>query len=265
MDTVQINKPPVSSPLVFFVTAFSLLLAHGSNASVFNWTYRGHSLLLEYSFSMDDYNYYHHKSKGEALPSYAEDNAAHPYLSRFANALRLKAQSYNWSGADERDMVIKLVQQSIPYKKDPYNGGYDYPRYPIETLVDKEGDCEDKACLLVALLKTLGYDCALLVYPTHVAAGINCPDCKGSSYKLNGRNYYYLETTDLFEIGNNPGYNKAVVTQTRQTAFATVAPLINSPQVLAQPKPDTNQQLAAQPEPRSTTFNHWAIVFTKGF
>lgn len=60
------------------------------------------------------------------------------------------------------------------------------------------GDCEDKAILLAALLRSLGYRTALLVFkgdPGHMAVGVDCPDCWGSYYLKDGVKYFYLETT----------------------------------------------------------------------
>jgi hypothetical protein len=41
----------------------------------------------------------------------------------------------------------------------------DYVRYPIETIVDQKGDCEDFAILGATLMKSIGLDVALIYYP----------------------------------------------------------------------------------------------------
>ncbi len=153
---------------------------------------------------------------------FAEEDKSHPYLSGFADELRTIAHKNNWYDADERDMVIRFVQQSIPYKTDPYNHGYDYPRYPLETLYEKRGDCEDKSCLLVSLLKTMGYDVLLLEFPGHMAMGVAANDLTGTSYRYNNKDYYYVESTSVFEPGKNPGYKKATVETVNQTAMSTI-------------------------------------------
>jgi len=45
-----------------------------------------------------------------------------------------------------------FVQQVIPYRPDEW----EYPRYPVETLVDVAGDCEDTSILYASILRTLG-------------------------------------------------------------------------------------------------------------
>jgi hypothetical protein len=48
----------------------------------------------------------------------------------------------------------------------------EYPKYPLETLVEKKGDCEDQSILAAALLAAMGYEVALLILPIHVALGV---------------------------------------------------------------------------------------------
>jgi len=212
-----------------YLPSVSVLLAgvlFSSNASAvtFTWNYGGEQLQFNYNFKADDYSYYKSKSKYEQnMALFAEQDKTHAYLSAFADELRSIAQLHQWQGSQERDMVIRFVQQSIPYKTDPPNHGYDYPRYPIETLYEKRGDCEDKSCLLTALLKTLGYDAVLLEFPGHMATGVAANDIKGTAYKLNNQKYFYVEATNIYEPGKNPGYKSASVQTVNQTAVAGVS------------------------------------------
>lgn len=103
--------------------------------------------------------------------------------------------------------------QSLPYSKDRVSKGVmEYVRYPVETLVDGKGDCEDKAVLLGALLYELGVDFILLLPPDHMALGVACDGIEADRYFLfNGKAYYYLETTNVrWKIGQIPNeYNRA--------------------------------------------------------
>jgi len=97
--------------------------------------------------------------------------------------------------------------QSIPYRPDDANiDGGEHWRYPIETLGDREGDCEDKSILLAALLRRSGYSCALLDLPGHIAVGVRIPDdVPGSYLEVDGRHYYYCETTATgWRVGDVP-------------------------------------------------------------
>jgi len=87
--------------------------------------------------------------------------------------------------------------QSLAYTHDIASTGHDeYPRYPVETLVDQGGDCEDTAILLCKVLHTMGYDVVLLRLPSHIAIGVPRTErfC-GTFYTHNGTSYFYLETT----------------------------------------------------------------------
>lgn len=201
-----------------------ILFSSNVSAVTFSWNYSGEQLQFNYNFNTDDYSYYKSKSKYEQnMALYAQQDRTHPYLSAFADELRSIAQLHQWQGSRERDMVIRFVQQSIPYKADSPNHGYDYPRYPIETLYEKRGDCEDKSCLLAALLKTLGYDAVLLEFPGHMATGVAADDIKGTAYKLNDQKYFYVEATNIYQPGKNPGYKSASVQTVNQTAVAGVS------------------------------------------
>lgn len=58
---------------------------------------------------------------------------------------------------------------SLRYKKDiASNNSLQYTRHPIETLVEGEGDCDDKVALLYQLLKTRGYSVGYVSVPNHM-------------------------------------------------------------------------------------------------
>ena len=105
--------------------------------------------------------------------------------------------------AEKINFVASFVQ-SIEYKNDdPDNETYEYPRYPLETLHDKQGDCEDKAILTAALLESLGYNVSLLRLPKHMAVGVHLTEPLPYSYYID--QYYFLETTTMhMTVGKIP-------------------------------------------------------------
>ena len=86
--------------------------------------------------------------------------------------------------------------QTIEYAPDSVSKGVDeYVRYPIETLSDGMGDCEDKTILLAAIFEEAHIDYVLFSLPDHLALGA----------KIDGGDYKYLETTyPSWEIGQIP-------------------------------------------------------------
>ena len=75
-------------------------------------------------------------------------------------------------------------------------------KYPIETLVERCGDCEDLAILGAALMKSIRIDVALIYFPPlkdkklwgHIALGVN-GNFYGKYYEKDGKKYFYAETT----------------------------------------------------------------------
>jgi hypothetical protein len=80
----------------------------------------------------------------------------------------------------------------------------EYPRFPIELLVEGRGDCEDKAILAASLLDEIGIEVALLRLPNHMAVGVHLPeDAIAFEYYLD--EYYFLETTrNRWVVGKIP-------------------------------------------------------------
>lgn len=113
----------------------------------------------------------------------------------------------------EKIMSLLTFVQSIPYSKDRVSKGKaEYVRYPVETLADGTGDCEDKAVLLGSLFEELCVDFILMLPPDHMALGVQCDDIQKEQYFMfNDKKYYYLETTNpRWEIGQIPKeYRKA--------------------------------------------------------
>jgi len=62
------------------------------------------------------------------------------------------------------EYTLGFVQGAILYREDP--PGAEWPLYPLETLVDGVGDCEDTAILFVSLLRAQGIPCKLAFVDT---------------------------------------------------------------------------------------------------
>ena len=123
-------------------------------------------------------------------------------------------------------MFRNLVAQ-IVYNDDKFSGFDEYPKYPLESIVDGSGDCEDTSILLAALLRGFQYrwqtalkdssvahqldnvNVGFLVMPGHVAVGYWVPDFEIvfdpthkefdglnlAYYKSGEKKYCYVETT----------------------------------------------------------------------
>jgi hypothetical protein len=167
----------------------------------YHWTYGTHSPTYTIQIPKPLYEYYRQQSHDRNYAKYAITAQDRKVLDRIITSFR-----ENTDSKIEAAYNIVAFVQSLPYFKDDVSTGYDnYPRYPIETLVDNGGDCEDTAILTAALLKEMNYDVVLISPPGHMAVGITCSACTGTSYTYNNKKYYYLETTgNNWKVGQMP-------------------------------------------------------------
>jgi FtsZ-binding cell division protein ZapB len=178
-----------------------------------SWTYGGQSWSISLSIPYSLYDYY--KKMPRAPTSDYSVYVTHPYDDEYMRTIIEKfniiAITKGYSEAEKVNLVVAFIQ-SLPYTSDEVTTGFDeYPRYPIETLYDDGGDCEDTSIIAAALLHTMNYDIVLLSLPGHMAVGVYLPGTYGSYYQNNGKNYFYLETTgEGWKIGQLPNEFKGV-------------------------------------------------------
>ena len=118
----------------------------------------------------------------------------------------------NWSTLEQASNVLCFTQTCVDYGLDEDTApGKEWPRYPIETLIDESGDCEDDVILTAAVLKRLGFEVALLYYPGHCALGIAGADGLPGEFVMDPRSklkFFYGEATaEGWHLGEVPkGY-----------------------------------------------------------
>lgn len=164
------------------------------------WEYSGKSYHIELEVNEDWY--LHAKQKARAFSKEQYVMPTHPLVKETAEKLQKIIVDEGYISYSE---FISAFADSIIYKTDEESVGGPYPRFPIETIVDREGDCEDKAYLMASLLLALGIDTVLVDIPEHMALGVACANCQGVHYDFNGRRYYYLEpTSSTYRLGEQP-------------------------------------------------------------
>ena len=126
------------------------------------------------------------------------------YLSTIVREFNRIALEEGYTEEEKVNLIITFVQ-SLPYTSDSVTTAFDeYPRYPIETLVEYGGDCEDSSILTAAFLDALYYEVVLINPPEHMAVGIGI-DAYGTYWEVDGQKFFYLETTgEGWEIGEMP-------------------------------------------------------------
>jgi hypothetical protein len=101
--------------------------------------------------------------------------------------------------SNEEDFAngVLMILHQIPYvESDPQ-------KYPVETIVENEGDCDLFSIVAASIMKAGGLDVVLLLleYQDHMLVGVNLPESPKDArsqvylYKHEGKKYYVAETT----------------------------------------------------------------------
>lgn len=179
----------------------------------FEWECQDNRGTMQIDVSVDREMYKYYCSLGRYYgigdyQNYIIDTNNKAIVAEIVKVIREVANSHSYSDAAVVREVAKFVQDTIEYQYDSDTTGEDdYPRYPIETLYERQGDCEDTSILMAALLKELGYEVGFLHLPGHVAVALRTADnySGGAYYEINGHRYLYIESTGSgWNIGDIP-------------------------------------------------------------
>jgi hypothetical protein len=177
----------------------------------FEWQEVDFALKVVYRFAFqaelaeEDIRAYEHVSLDERLEFGALVTTLDPTLIALAEYLRTESEAAGLEDVDVLSNVLAFTQ-SLPYTPDTVTTGFDeYPRFPIETLAEYGGDCEDTSILYATLVSLLEYGVVLLSPPGHMAVGVLGEDLEGTYFAFDGGRYYFAETTgEGFGIGELP-------------------------------------------------------------
>ncbi len=167
----------------------------------YNWEYASKSYSFTYRIPWATYNYYQERPRYyRNYAVYSYESKDHPFIDGFSKALKMEAAEKGLNNWETIGFVTAFVQD-LSYVRE----SGEYPKFPVETLADKGGDCEDSSILLATLLDRMGYDVLLVNPPGHMAVALACKNCTGPAYEKDGRKYYYIETTGSgFDVGEIP-------------------------------------------------------------
>ena len=205
----------------------------------FTWNYGGYVWEETLTISEDWYDYYKAKDR-ETEGGVAEVHGLQFVTSQDPFIKSIGAAIKNVSEIDdlnETELALSFVQ-SLSYVEDFYTGYDEYPKYPVETFFEKNGDCEDTSYLAASLIDSMDIGAAIIILPNHMAVGVwmTC-DNPGYYYQVGERCYYYAETTDEgWGLGDMPSEHKktfATVIEVRSGAKKQVQPEYVSPCVIS--------------------------------
>ena len=166
---------------------------------------------MDISIDSEMYRYYRGLGRyygADEYQNYVNDANNKKIAAELVSAIRSASNSGAQSDAAVVREIAKFVQDTITYQYDLDTTGEDeYPRYPIETLYERQGDCEDTSILMAALLKESGYEVGFLHLPGHLAVVLRTADdyTGGAYYEIDGHRYLYIESTASgWNIGDIP-------------------------------------------------------------
>ena len=214
---------------------FYIAKVTGDVTRTFEWKYDKHTYTIELDIDYDDLQYArdlypaskrcqdssHVRDKTFVTWSYTDEVMA-PYMAELVEKLCTEFNK-NYKTANEVDLLGFLLSftQYIEYQSDEeYMGVEEYWKFPLETLYDQGGDCEDTSILFIALahecrsVYSMNYKVALQLLPGHMAGAVKISSSIKASTNPSG--YIYGETTVIgYSLGEIPDTMKDYFTSER--------------------------------------------------
>ena len=154
------------------------IIADGVDNKTFDWSYGGKDYSITLGIRYSDYYTYKTddiiRSQGMTEHDKMFVTSDDKYVKQIAEYI-----SGATVGLDKAEVVNVLLRftQTIPYMYDSESVGQEeYWKYPLETLYDGNGDCEDTSILFCAVGKAMGYDTALMLFSGHATGAISIAD-----------------------------------------------------------------------------------------
>lgn len=191
-----------------------------------DWKYNNRQWSCSINVPVELYRYYQGRfHMSDDMVPFVLSDYDRSYIRGLVDSFREGGDEVGFTDKDNLLNVVSFVQ-SLRYVTDSESkGATDYVRFPIETLVDGEGDCEDLSILAAAILHEMGYGVLLVVLPDHLALAVNSgDDFDGTYYTYEGSKYYYLEVT-------NTGWNIGQIPKEFQNSRASLVPLAYRPRL----------------------------------
>lgn len=175
----------------------------------YTWEYKGEEYSMDIAIPEALYEYYSTKERYHTQDY--RGYILHPYDDAYVKVLvsefdRIIALT-DLTEEDKIGLICSFVQ-SRDYTQDSTT--LEYPKYPVETLMDNGGDCEDTTILMGHLLHEMGVGVAEVYMPNHMALAIE-GNSSGLTWTLDNKTYSYMETTAKgWELGDVPTEYKYV-------------------------------------------------------
>ena len=148
---------------------------------------------------------------GGTVPGVCDYIVVDSYIKGLSDSLRQKYEGA-FGSAPTNDQYVKFasafVQLCISYDNDEATSATEYWRFPLETLCDRKGDCEDSSILLAALIDAAGLKGGVIILPGHAMCAILDSDLASAYPNIRHSSvydvdFYPIETTgdEFWDIG----------------------------------------------------------------
>ena len=189
---------------------------------------------FETSFVISDTEY--QKARGQTrYPTSNLENYVRYVQERFGDSIRGVAAYFRQQSEEKEFTAVQELgnvvcfARAIVYADDQVTRGVpDWANYPIETLYDQAGDCEDHAILVASILHYLGHNVALFFLQfedgAHLALGYEIDGGAGpfSGRARNGRDYFYVETVPTSDAERVGDISEQFLRRIKETTVITV-------------------------------------------
>jgi hypothetical protein len=189
----------------------------------YSWDYEFETQNISLFIPEPLYNYY---SSKERYPTndysiYVVNPYDDQYVRVLTSEFDIIAVENGLSDEEKINVLISFVQD-LHYVADDSTTSFDeYPRFPIETLVEGGGDCEDTSILMASMLRAMNFSVALVYFPYHMGVGVST-EGSGTGWSYDGKTYYYLETTAL-------GWSLGKIPEEYEANDAVIYPIADEP------------------------------------
>jgi hypothetical protein len=116
---------------------------------------------------------------------------ADPIVTALATALSEGAKSPE----EKAQQILNWVCRSVHYDECETDGSASYLRYPVETLMEQCGDCEDTTLLLASLYCAAELDVVIIRQFQHLSLGVHGAFSGKYHYEYQGKRYYLAESS----------------------------------------------------------------------
>ena len=190
------------------------------------WQYKNRTWCCNINIPVDLYQYYQGRAhQSDDMVQFVLSDYDRSCIRGLVASFREGGDQAGYSDHDNMRNVICFVQ-SLRYVSDMVSKGtQEYARFPVETLVDGKGDCEDLAILAASILHEMGLKVLLVILPDHMALAVEYSHLdEDTYYSFDGSKYYYLEVT-------NQGWDIGQIPDEFKNCPAKLVPLVYQPRL----------------------------------